>query len=265
VTLAARVAVLVTALTACDVAHAQPARAPAAAVDDATASVIPATAQQLITGVIADWRSTRVTLRRWRRADGAWRPDGDAWQGVIGKGAAWGAGLHGKGAPSQADGPRKREGDGKSPAGVFALRGTYGYAARPPAKAVLPYTQVTADWLCIDDPESPHYTQILDRSHLPAGAEVDWKSAEAMRRRDALYTRVVDIAHNPTAKPGDGSCIFFHVWRSAAAATVGCTAMPEARLEALIGGLDPSAVYVLLPRAAYDAFAAPWGLPPRAP
>jgi len=27
------------------------------------------------------------------------------------------------------------------------------------------------------------------------------------------------------------------------------------------GGLDAPAVYVLLPRAEYDAFAAPWGLP----
>jgi hypothetical protein len=37
--------------------------------------------------------------------------------------------------------------------------------------------------------------------------------------------------------------------------------MPEPRLAQLIGELDATAVYVLLPRAAYDAFAAPWGLP----
>ncbi len=247
------------AIAACAPARAEPA---------ARARVIPASARQLITGVIADWRATRVTLQRWRRVDGAWRADGDAWPGVIGKGAAWGSGLHGRGAPEGIDaaaGPRKQEGDGKSPAGAFALRGTYGYAARPPEGAVLPYTQVTSDWLCIDDPRSQRYTQIVDRAHLPAGAAVDWHSAEAMRRRDALYTRVIDIAHNPDAQTGDGSCIFFHVWRSARAATVGCTAMPEARLETLIAGLDPSAVYVLLPRAAYDALAAPWGLPPRRP
>jgi hypothetical protein len=37
--------------------------------------------------------------------------------------------------------------------------------------------------------------------------------------------------------------------------------MPEPTLAQLIGGLDATAVYVLLPRAEYDAFAAPWGLP----
>ena len=122
---------------------------------------------------------------------------------------------------------------------------------------MLPYTQTTADWQCVDDPASSHYTQIVEGSHLA----VDWTSAEPMRRRDELYTWVIDIAHNRAATPGGGSCIFFHVWRGPKSVTVGCTAMPEPALAKLIGGLDATAVYVLLPRAEYDAFAASWGLP----
>lgn len=221
--------------------------------------VIPSTARQLITGVVADWDATRVTLRRWRREDGAWRADGEPWQGVIGKtGAAWGHGLHGAGAPEGRGGPIKREGDGKSPAGVFELRGAYGYAAKAPRNTLLPYAQLTADWQCIDDPGSRHYTQLVD---LSRGIVVDWTSAEQMRRADALYTWVIDVAHNRSATPGAGSCIFFHVWRGPSSPTVGCTAMAERALTALMRGLDPAAVYVLLPRAEYDAFAAPWGLP----
>jgi D-alanyl-D-alanine dipeptidase len=228
--------------------------------DPAGTSVIPPGAHQLITGITADWRSTTVALRRWRRRDGAWIADGAPWQGVIGKtGAAWGSGLHGAGAPAGRAGPVKREGDARAPAGAFAIRGVYGYAAGPPPNTVLPYTQSTANWQCVDDPASSHYTHIVDRSNQA----VDWTSAEPMRRRDALYTWVVDIAHNPAATPGGGSCIFFHVWRGPKSATVGCTAMPEPRLAALIGGLDATAVYVLLPRAEYDVFAAPWGLPRR--
>jgi L,D-peptidoglycan transpeptidase YkuD (ErfK/YbiS/YcfS/YnhG family) len=222
------------------------------------AGVIPETARQIVTGIIADWDSTTVTLRRWHRRGGAWAPDGASWQGVIGKtGAAWGSGLHGPGAPGERAGPVKREGDGKSPAGAFAIRGVYGYATRPPPHTTLPYTQTTADWQCVDDPASSHYTQIVDRSQLAA----DWQSTEPMRRHDALYTWVVDIAHNRAATPGGGSCIFFHVWRGPSSGTVGCTAMAEPKLAKLIGALDASAVYVLLPRAAYDAFAGPWGLP----
>lgn len=222
-------------------------------------SPIPATARQLITGVTADWDATAVTLRRWVRRDGRWVADGPAWQGVVGKsGIAWGRGLHRSDERAKTD-PVKREGDGKAPAGAFALRGTYGYAAAPPKGTSLPYTQSTASWQCVDDAASTHYTQILDRSAV----EVDWKSAEQMRRKDALYTWVVDVAHNADASPGDGSCIFLHVWRNARSGTVGCTAMPEPTLAKLIAQLDPTAVYVLLPAARYDDLAASWALPAR--
>ncbi|HET9620195.1 MAG TPA: hypothetical protein VFP84_02425 [Kofleriaceae bacterium] len=224
----------------------------------AAAGPIPADATQLITGVTADWTSSAVTLQRWVRRDGRWVADGASWRGVIGHtGAAWGRGLHGDGAPDHRDGPVKREGDGKSPAGVFAVRGAYGYAAQPPPHTRLAYTQSTAAWQCVDDPASRHYTQIVDRATLAP----DWTSAEAMRRRDALYTWVIDIAHNPGARPGAGSCIFFHVWRDAQTGTVGCTAMPRPAIARLIAELDPSAIYVLLPHAEYAALAGAWDLP----
>ena len=82
-----------------------------------------------------------------------------------------------------------------------------------------------------------------------------------MRRKDELYKWVVELEHNPTATPGAGSCIFLHVWRGPKSATVGCTAMDETVLAELIEDLDASAMYVLLPRAEYDALAAGWDLP----
>lgn len=259
-----RAALLVALLVACTGREPQPPQPPPAPEPGPTAGsragVLPPTARQLVTGVIAGWSSTSVTLRRWRRAGGGWVADGDAWPGVIGRtGAAWGSGLHGSGAPIGRPGPRKREGDGASPAGAFEIRGAYGYAAHPPAGTALRYTQATDDWQCVDDPGSRRYGQIVDRTQLA----VDWTSAEQMRRRDELYAWVIDIAHNPAAAPGGGSCIFFHVWGGPASATVGCTAMSEPAITALVAGLDPSAVYVLLPRDEYDAFIAPWGLPAR--
>ena len=214
------------------------------------------TSSQLITGVVDDWDATTVQLRLWKHADRGWAPAGEPWTGVIGRGAAWGDGLHGNGPPTGRSGPAKREGDRRAPAGAFALRGSYGYD--PGVSTKLPYTAVTPSWQCIDDPRSSHYTQILDRSAVAP----DWSSAEAMRRDDALYQLVIDIAHNPAATPGDGSCVFFHVWRAPGAPTVGCTAMDAARLADLLGRLDPSATYVLLPRAEYAALAPAWGLPP---
>ena len=69
-----------------------------------------------------------------------------------------------------------------------------------------------------------------------------------MRRKDGLYDWVVVVDHNKARKPGAGSCIFLHVWRHATSPTVGCTAMPKARLAELMAWIDPArAVLVVLP------------------
>jgi D-alanyl-D-alanine dipeptidase len=254
------------ALAACGSDHGKaPPPSPPVTTTDAGAAATAAPkpfrvdAPELIVGVIDDWTSTTVSLRRWERAaDRSWEPIHDAWPGVIGKaGAAWGDGLHGHGAPPGRGGPIKREGDKAAPAGVFALRKTYGYAAG--AQASLGYQPVGPTWECVDDPTSTHYTQIVDRSKI---ASPDWTSFETMRRDDDLYTWVVDIAHNPAATPGGGSCIFFHVWGGEDVPTVGCTAMSEIKLARLIAEIDPKTQYVLLPRAEYQALAKSWGLPP---
>jgi len=220
------------------------------------------TAPQLLVGVVDDWTATRATLQLFRRDGASWRAETQPWPAVIGKtGAAWGAGLHGTGAPAGRSGPVKREGDGKAPAGAFVLRASYGYAAAPPAGTQLAYTPVDDAWKCVDDPGSPHYDQILDqRSVAP-----DWTSAEDMRRPDELYRWVVDVGHNPARTPKAGSCIFIHLWSGPDSSTVGCTAMAEPHLTRLLAALAPSAVYVLLPRAEYAALAATWSLPVVAP
>lgn len=215
-------------------------------------------ARQLVTAIVDSWDSTQATLQLWTRVEAEpWQRAGDAWPAVVGHtGTAWGTGLH---ADPGRPGPRKKEGDGKSPAGMFSIRGAYGYTADPPAGSKLAYT--TSDKLeCVDDPSSPRYAQIVDTT----GAVRDWKSSEQMRRDDELHTWVVDLAHNPERTPGGGSCIFLHVWSGPQSTTVGCTAMDKARLAQLLRALDPAEqpVFVLLPRGEYQALAVAWDLPP---
>lgn len=212
-------------------------------------------APQLVTAIVGDWTDTHATLRLWAREGASWTPVGEPWPAVIGKtGAAWGDGLHGGLAPLP--GPVKREGDGKSPAGAFALRGAYGDARQPPAGTRLPYTALDERTECVDDPRSIHYAQIVERD-----GSAEWSSSEHMARQDGLYRWVIDVAHNPARIRARGSCIFLHVWSGPDSSTVGCTAMAEPLLAHLVATLDPRAVYVLLPRAEYDALAGPWGLP----
>lgn len=256
-----KLAIVCALLAACTRTEPPPALEPTPSSSETQPGAIPAATRQLVTAVVPDWGATTAELRLWtREAGSAWQPAGPAWQGVIGRtGAAWGTGLHGTGAPRGRTGPAKHEGDGKSPAGVFALAASFGYADAPPPRAGLPYTPVNASWKCVDDPASRHYNQILDERTV----RVDWTSAEEMRRGDDLYTWVVEVAHNPARTGGDGSCIFLHVWSGANGATAGCTAMAEDRLAALLSSLSPSAspAFVLLPRAEYEALAPVWKLP----
>ncbi|NVB79802.1 MAG: hypothetical protein HOV81_15510 [Kofleriaceae bacterium] len=237
----------------------------------AATPVIPKKTAQLVTAVVDDWTSTKATLQYWSRMPGArgaleWSPVGPSWTAVIGRaGSAWGIGLHGNGAPNR-EGPLKKEGDGKSPAGAFALRAAYGVAddLPPGPGAKLPYeTTGAGDWECVDDPGSEHYGQIVERKAVAS----DWVSSEQLLRDDDLYKWIIDVAHNPERIKSKGSCIFLHVWGGPETSTSGCTAMPELTLTALLNVLDPGLepVYVLLPREDYKALAPAWGLPPLTP
>ena len=165
--------------------------------------------RQVVTVVSDGWNDFRAVLQRYERTrDKKWRRVGHPVDVVLGRqGYGWGRGLHGTGAPQGRPGPSKREGDGRSPAGVFAIGNAYGYAASRDDIS-LPYTQATDELRCVDDPKSSHYNRIVSTTDTP----IDWQSAEHMRRDDDLYMLTIVVAHNaaPT-KAGAGSCIFLHL------------------------------------------------------
>src|SRR5690606_38173155 len=135
---------LTTMLAAC--AHAPAATTAAAAWSDS---------RQMVLVTTVDWNATTGELRRFERDGAHWREVGEAAPISVGRtGTAWGIGLH----PARADGPVKREGDGKAPAGVFAIGTAFGYAAD--ADTGLAYQGMDANDWCIDVPESPLYNRI---------------------------------------------------------------------------------------------------------
>jgi L,D-peptidoglycan transpeptidase YkuD (ErfK/YbiS/YcfS/YnhG family) len=215
---------------------------------------------QLVTVVTEGWNRFQATLRRYERSPGgAWKVVGAPIDVVLGReGYGWGRGLHGGGAPTGRPGPTKREGDGRSPAGVFEVGTVYGYEAER-ERIALPYVQATPALRCVDDPASRHYNRIVST----ANTSIDWKSAEYMRREDELYEIAIVVEHNTRqTEPGAGSCIFIHVWRGPNSGMTGCTAMPLETLETISAWLrTDAAVLVALPRDEYDALRGPWDLP----
>jgi D-aminopeptidase len=223
------------------------------------ASPVPAASRQLVLSTSPGWDDTRATLRLFERASAAapWVGVGEAVPSSLGRsGLAWGRGLHPAGLP----GPQKKEGDGRSPAGVFDLRLVTGYDEAPPAGTRLPYRQATGTLRCVDDPRSRHYNSLADE----AKDAKDWTSAEEMRRKDELYRLVVWVGHNDVpVEPGGGSCIFLHLRTRPDATTAGCTAFEPDTMERLLRWLDPAArpVLVQLTEDEHRARAAAWGLP----
>jgi L,D-peptidoglycan transpeptidase YkuD (ErfK/YbiS/YcfS/YnhG family) len=220
-------------------------------------------ARQMVVVTTAGWDDIHGQLRTFERDDGGdWREAGSARQVVIGRtGAAWGIGLHDN--PSDA-GPVKREGDGRSPAGVFAIGEAFGYA--PTAATGLPYDALSAGEYCVDVDGSPLYNRIVDSAEV--GAEAVKGSSEPMRRDlhangDQAYRLGFVIEQNPQGAPHGGSCIFAHLWKTSDTGTAGCTAMAPDTMQPLLRWLDAKAqpVFVLLPIDAYHALQADWQLP----
>ena len=221
--------------------------------------------RQCVVVVAADWDSTTGVLRAFERTDasGPWKARGAEIPVVVGKkGLGWGRGVVNAEPGAK---PRKSEGDNKVPAGIFHLGTAFGYApAESAAWVKLPYVPLTKDIEGVDDPQSRFYNRLVDRTKV---ARVDWRSSEKMRRDDHLYKWGVVVDHNPTAIPGAGSLIFFHIWKDPSSPTAGCTAMPEKELVKLLRWLDPAArpILVQMPRDNYAAFQAKFGLPKIAP
>jgi L,D-peptidoglycan transpeptidase YkuD (ErfK/YbiS/YcfS/YnhG family) len=226
----------------------------------AHAAGVPNDCTQLIVAVAPGWNSMAGKLARFEREPGGgWKLAGDFVPVLFGKsGLAWGRGIAGQ----DEAGLRKREHDGRAPAGIFRIGKIYTYDAALPAGADFPFHRVTAADAWLDDVASPDYNRfvtIADPTHPPP-----WFAKEKMRRHDFAYRWLVEIRHNSDPPlPGAGSAIFFHIRRGETRPTAGCTTMAEHDLVTLITWLrsDRHPCYVLLPRAIYAEKMAAWNLP----
>jgi L,D-peptidoglycan transpeptidase YkuD (ErfK/YbiS/YcfS/YnhG family) len=220
---------------------------------------------QMVVVTASDWNSSQGTLQRYERErpGNSWKAVGEPITVVVGKnGLGWGSGLISIDSLRGPNDPVMQEGDGKAPAGVFRLSKAFGYSAQEQPGWKMPYVGLTPSIECVDDTNSKFYNTLVDTKIISP----DWGSHENehMLRSDDLYRWGILVEHNTNpATPGGGSCIFMHIWRGPGQPTVGCTAMPQADLESLLGWLDPDRkpLLVQLPAAQYQALRHRWHLP----
>ena len=171
----------------------------------------------------------KAKLTAWELTDGTWRRVCEPMNAVLGK--------NGLAAPGQ-----KREGDGKTPSGVFDLKRTFGYhrIIFPSSLTALLYRRAGKDDYWVDDPESSQYNQWVK-------GRPQAKSFEKLKRSDDLYKYAIVVEYNTEpVVPGLGSAIFLHIWRDAESSTAGCVAVSEKNILYLLGWLDKTRCPVII-------------------
>lgn len=227
---------------------------------------VPKDCQQAVLGIADGWNSSHVTLSLVEKNErGQWVRVLGPYAGRLGRnGLVWGLGLHQN--PRKAT--LKREGDGRSPAGIFALGGLWVTHPTPVKHhRSIPYVKVGPNDIWVTDTKDPKlYNRHVRLQHA---ACTKWELKEQMRQTDYPHSIKMLICHNTHERPGGvvvggGSSIFFHIWRKdGQSPTAGCTSLAENNLRQIIARLNPSKkpVYILLPKAEYIKQRNEWRLP----
>ena len=164
---------------------------------------------------------TRTKLYATEKRGGKWQMALEPFNAVIGKN---GFAPEGK----------KREGDGRTPSGIYPLKMTFGY--NETVKTKMPYRQTLADDIWVDDPQADDYNRWVKKPETRAA------SYEIMKRDDNFYKYgiIIEYNTNPVIK-GNGSAIFLHIWKAEGMPTAGCVAVSQETILKILDWLDPAA------------------------
>jgi D-alanyl-D-alanine dipeptidase len=189
-----------------------------------------------------------------------WKAVGKSFPVVVGKnGFGLGVEMPDKRNKTDIERDYKKEGDGKSPIGVFPLTSAFGTIDKPEF-VKLPYTKLEKWTECVDDAKSFHYNKIVNRMQVGI---FDWKSSEKMLEIGEQYDLGVFVAYNsnPVIK-ARGSCIFLHIWKDEKSGTEGCTAMSRENIEVILRWLDAAKnPYLIQMPGEYIEYYNTWKLP----
>jgi L,D-peptidoglycan transpeptidase YkuD (ErfK/YbiS/YcfS/YnhG family) len=132
-------------------------------------------------------------------------------------------------------GPQRREGDGTTPEGIYAIASTM-YGTEPDPGTLFPYHQlVCGDWWD-EDPTSAAYNTF---QHVACGSEPTFAGdSEALWTEGNAYPSMAVIDFNTPSTGPIGSGIFLHA--NIGAPTQGCISLPYGDLIQVLTWLNPA-------------------------
>lgn len=123
----------------------------------------------------------------------------------------------------------KKEGDGKTPQGVYSFTMAFGLKDDP--KSILPYHKIQKGDFWVDDSDSEYYNKLVNVNTTKRA----WDSAEDMISQAPYYNYGLALNYNPDCVPGKGSAIFLHCTGTKKdAGSAGCIRIPEELMKQLI-------------------------------
>lgn len=134
---------------------------------------------------------------------------------------------------------KTKEGDRKTPVGVFRFTKAFGILENPGTK--MQYTKVDKSHYWVDDGASKYYNQFISTKEVVP----DWKSAEHILEYGESYHYVLATSYNCEKIPGVGSAVFLHCMSEEAEATAGCIAIPESNMQKIMKHIEPECVLIV--------------------
>lgn len=138
----------------------------------------------------------------------------------------------------------KKEGDGKTPTGIFTI--THYFTKSQDFSARLKKIEITPNTIWVDDPTDSLYNTYFENSPHES------RKGEKLLRKDGLYDYAIVINYNAERKSGKGSAIFLHCWSRLGKPTLGCVAIQESNMLKVLNWIDSTANPMILIQNGYN-------------
>lgn len=137
-------------------------------------------------------------------------------------------------------GGKKREGDLKTPFGIFGFNRAFGLADDP--GCALEYVKVDGTYYWDCDGASARYNTLVTTDEY---RDFDTSVSEHIADYPDAYRYVLNTTWNEERIPGKGSAVFLHCYREGHTHTSGCIAIPADAMEYVMRHVKPDTKIVI--------------------